>query len=261
MKRTTLLLLLLGTLLMSACNFTGIRIVTGSGIIAEESRDVSGFDAVDISGSGDVIITQGDAEGVTIEAEENLLPYIRTDVRGRTLYIYIDHTNLLTINTSRPMRFHVSMKDVTGLETSGSGSITSEKITTDRLDIDISGSGSIKIENLKAGQLTADVSGSGDIKFDNLETDRLRIDISGSGDSVIKGKAEIQELKISGSGACDHSGLKSKEVSIDVSGAGSVLVDAENTLNVTISGSGDVVYSGTPKMIQKISGSGDIRAK
>jgi hypothetical protein len=241
MKRITAIILLMGTLLLSGCNFTGLKIVTGSGKTVEETRQVSGFDSIDMSGSGDVIITQGNQEGIKIEAEDNLMPYIRTEVRGHTLHIYIDHTNLLTINTSHPMRFYVSMKEVAGLDLSGSGSFSSDQISTKDLDIKISGSGDVDIDDLKADSVTLDVSGSGKCNF--------------------KGEAASQNIDISGSGRCDNSGLKSRDVKIDVSGSGNITVDAKDTLDVNISGSGDVIYSGSPKISQDISGSGHIRAK
>ncbi|MHC1783092.1 MAG: head GIN domain-containing protein [Anaerolineaceae bacterium] len=238
MKRIASIVVLMVALLLTGCNFTGLKIVTGSGKLVEETRQVSGFDSIDMSGSGDIIITQGDQEGVKIEAEENLMPYIRTEVRGHTLHIYIDHTDLLTINTSRPMRFYVSMKDVAGLDLSGSGSISSDQISTNDLDIKISGSGDVEIDNLKADSVTLDISGSGKCNF--------------------KGLAASQNIDISGSGRCDNSELKSRDVKIDVSGSGNITVNAEDTLDVNISGSGDITYSGNPKVTQDISGSGKL---
>ncbi len=238
MKRIVILILLLSTLALSGCGFTGFRIVTGSGKIVEETREVSDFDAVDFSGSGEVTIIQGDEEGIRIEADENIMPYLRTEVRGHTLHIFIDHTNFLSIETGREMRFYVSMKEVTGFDLSGSGSITSNEISAKDLEVDISGSGDIDVDKLQADSLTVDVSGSGRCSF--------------------KGEAATQKLTISGSGRCDNSNLDSKDVKIDISGSGAAFVNAADTLRVNISGSGDVTYTGNPKITQDISGSGDL---
>ncbi len=66
-------LLIIGNLLITAC---GLRTIQGSGDVITESRDVSGFDSVSLTGIGRVIITQGDKESLTIEADDNLLEYI-----------------------------------------------------------------------------------------------------------------------------------------------------------------------------------------
>lgn len=241
MKGFTAIFLILCTLALSACGFTGFTFVTGSGNVGSESREVSNFDAVTLEGSGDLIVTQGNQESLKIEAEENLIPYIRTEVRGHTLHIFIDHTNSLSIDANRPMRYYVSMKDVTGLTLSGSGTITSDNINTKNLDINL--------------------SGSGDVEIDKLKADSLTIDLSGSGKCVLNGEVASQNMNISGSGKCDASELKGKDVDIDISGSGKAMVAATNTLNVTITGSGDITYSGNPKISQTITGSGKLVAK
>jgi len=55
----------------------------------EESRDVSGFSKVDLSGCGNIFLTQGDEESLKIEAKEKLMEYIITEVSNDTLYIKI----------------------------------------------------------------------------------------------------------------------------------------------------------------------------
>lgn len=229
---------ILGALFLSAC---GIGVLNGSGNVVSESRAVSGFNAIAFSGSGDVIINQGDTESLEIEADENLLSHIRTVVRGRTLHIYFEPGGLILIHPTHPIKFHVSMKEVASLDISGAGTIYADKVTTDALNIDI--------------------SGSGDATIDNLRADDLRIDISGSGKCLIKGDVTTQRINISGSGNCNSSGLSSRNVSIDVSGSGKAQVNATGRLDIDISGSGDVIYSGTPKISQDVSGSGKISAK
>ncbi len=227
-----------GALLLSACGFGVLR---GSGNVVSESRAVSNFDAVAFSGSGDVIIDQNGTEGLKIEAEDNLIPHIRTEVRGHTLHIFFDPMGMVMVRPTRPMKFHLSMKDVKVLDLSGSGTIYSEKITT--------------------SSLVMDISGSGDATIDSLTADRMDIDISGSGKCLLKGEAAMLSLNISGSGNCNSSGLNSKDVRIDVSGSGKAQVKADNRLDIDISGSGDVVYTGSPQISQKVSGSGRISAR
>ncbi len=53
-------------MLLSLFQACGLRVMKGSGIIETESRDVRGFDAIDFSGNGELTITQGDSESLTI---------------------------------------------------------------------------------------------------------------------------------------------------------------------------------------------------
>jgi len=231
-------ILALGAVALSAC---GLSIVNGSGRVISEAREVSGFNSVSLSGSGDVIVTQGNQEGIKIEAEDNVLPYLKTKVQGSTLIISTESDNGIIVHPTRPMRYYVSMKDVSGFTISGSGTITSDGITTRALDLTITGSGETDLENIKA--------------------DSIRTTLSGSGKCSLMGQAASQRLTITGSGSCSTENLSSQNVKINVSGSGKALVTASSSLDVTITGSGEVRYSGTPKLSQHITGSGRIAAE
>ena len=71
--------ILLVALLVSGCGF---QVVTGSGKVATETRNVSGFTSVTLAGIGNVYLTQGETESVRIEAEDNLIPYFETSLRA-----------------------------------------------------------------------------------------------------------------------------------------------------------------------------------
>jgi len=56
--------------------------IHGSGNIIDENRDVNNFYGLSILGSGRVIMEQGTEESLRIEADDNLLPYLETEVNG-----------------------------------------------------------------------------------------------------------------------------------------------------------------------------------
>ena len=59
----------------------------GSGNVTSESRDVSGFDEVELRGVGNLSIRQTGSESLSVEAEEDVLPKIRTEVVNNRLII------------------------------------------------------------------------------------------------------------------------------------------------------------------------------
>ena len=90
MSKKFVLLSLLAILAISltACNrvqvsFGGANAVVGSGKVVSETREVSGFTSVSVSGSGQAQITVGDSDSLVIEAEDNILPLIETSVHKR----------------------------------------------------------------------------------------------------------------------------------------------------------------------------------
>jgi len=226
-------------LLISGCNGIGGRI-QGSGHIITETRRPSNFNRVSLGGSGELILTQGDDESLTVEADDNIMEYIKTEVGGRTLALGLDSDGK-SISTTRRIRFTLMVKNLVGLELSGSGRVHAGGIDTDRLDVDVSGSGTMDIDSLVAETLKVSISGSGRVE---LET----------------GEVNKQDIEMSGSSRFRADKLRSQEASIEISGSGSAVVWAQESLEVSISGSGDVEYYGQPRVTQQVSGSGSIKS-
>lgn len=216
---------------------------TVGGEVVSEKRPVAGFDQINLAGFGQVILTQDGTESLTVEAEQDLLPDIETEVRGRTLYLGIRDRHWRRshwMGLDKGIKYYVSMKSVHGISVSGSGSVTSQKIDTDEIELSISGSGDTDIEDLQA--------------------EELDVRISGSGDCDLAGKTSVQKVSISGSGSYDAEDLNSGTAIIRVSGSGDVSVWTENEIDVQISGSGRVEYAGNPKEVSfRSSGSGSVK--
>jgi Putative auto-transporter adhesin, head GIN domain len=211
--RRALALLAVGSV-VTACSATA-----GSGQLATQSRQVSGFTSVELTGVGELSIDQTGTESLTVSAEDNLLPLLTSRVEGDTLILGKNPNTRIV--TSKPITYTLTMKDITGLAVSGSGTINAPKLTTAA----------------------------------------LRIEISGSGVITTAGNADDQSLEISGSGRYLADGLTSKTTTAEISGSGTANVVASNALDVKISGSGTLTYSGNPQVSQTVSGSGKLIKK
>lgn len=221
-------------LLASAC---GIIPTRGSGNLVSETRDVSGFETVVFSGAGDVEIIQDGTESITIETDDDVMPYVETEVRGGTLYVGLDFDGIASIlPTEMNVTLHVA--SLNGITASGAWSVHAESIETDSLEALISGTGSIRIDSLIATDLAADISGAGEFE--------------------IAGQVTSQHVGISGTGKYLAGDLQSETVKIDISGAGEATLWVTEMLDVTVSGTGQVDYYGRPQVSFDESGSGDI---
>lgn len=231
--------LLASAFILSAC---GIFVTRGSGLMETESRNVSDFDAIDIEGFGNLIITQGENESLTIEAEDNILPHITTTVQNGTLRISYDENRWRnSILPTRSVTFTIEVKDLNR--------------------IDLSGAADIEIDSLETTQLRLDVSGAGNIEIDNLQAKDLDITYSGAGQCKLIGEVQDQEVRVSGLGSYDAEELKSQTASVSLSGAGNMAVWAEDSLYIEVSGAGNVEYWGNPRVTQDISGVGNIQSR
>ena len=131
----SIVLITLVALLLTAC---GLKVVQGSGNMVTEPRDVSGFNRVSLSGSGEVIITQGGEESLTIETDDNIMEYVTAEVRGGTLFLDMD-TQGVNLLAPTKLIFTLGVKDLVGLSISGSADIEATDLDTGRLDLEISG--------------------------------------------------------------------------------------------------------------------------
>jgi hypothetical protein len=240
--------------------FRDVVIVRGSGKISNEVRSVSGFTRVVLSGSGEVILTQGDEESLRIEAEDNILPYLKSTVSGDTLNLGQDWHWPKIVWPTKTIKYYIGVKSLHGVTISGSGKVQTEKLETDSLELKISGSGKITIGDLTSQSVEGSISGSGDFIVDRLSAETLSITISGSGNcSLGAGHVTDQKVSISGSGDFKAAKLESLAASVKISGSGDVTVWAAETLDVHISGSGNVSYYGSPQVNSNVAGSGKVK--
>src|SRR5260221_13662487 len=70
-------------LLLSAC----IHGVRGSGVRKTEQRDLPAFNAIDTSGAFEVEVVCQKPASFEIEADDNIVPLVQTEVRGGVLHV------------------------------------------------------------------------------------------------------------------------------------------------------------------------------
>ncbi len=209
-------------------------------VVNTEDRQVSDFKGINISGSYNYYIKQGNTTAVRVEAPAKLLPYIITEVKNGVLNVYTkNNTNWSNLFNNEEIAVYITAKDINSIKLSGSGDVFfKEGINTKEISVTLSGSGDV------AGKINAT---------------SVECILTGSGDMEITGRAENAKIKLTGSGDLSAGNLQTANVNVEVVGSGDVSVNASNSLKAKVSGSGDIRYTGNPKNILKsTSGSGDI---
>ena len=198
---------------VSACD-GGVFGVRGSGNVITESRDVSGFSEIAVLGSGNVVVDVNGTESLTVEAEDNIMPLLKTEVRNGRLELSAESS----ISPTTDVTYTVTAATLDGVSISGSGDVAATGIDAESFDVEISGSG--KVEPVgTADTLTLGISGSGRYAGEGLVASVGTVRVSGSGDAVVR---------------------VTDDLDVDVSGSGSVEYIGEPTVTESISGSGDI---------------------
>jgi hypothetical protein len=220
-----------------ACNPFN-RSIDGDGKITTTERNLSSFTEVRCSGSYTVELTQGSPASIKIETDDNIEPYIVTDINGSEL----------NVHSKEDVNLHPSSK-------------TKLYITTDKLEgFRLSGSGDASTTNKFTGgdHLDLDISGSGKIHFD-VNTPTINSSISGNGDIYITGETRDSKISIAGNGNYHAEDLKSENAKVKIAGSGDAHLFADSTLDINIAGVGNVYYKGNASVTQNVAGSGKIQ--
>ncbi|MEJ8802557.1 head GIN domain-containing protein [Pontibacter sp. H249] len=206
----------------------------GNGNMQTQDRKVSGFTGIDVSGGFAVEITQGSKESVRLEAEENLLDNIRTEVRNGVLHIYNDKS----LSSTKGMKAYITIKEL------------------NKVDI----SGGVKVEGkstFKTNTMTLDMSGGSKVNL-AIDTKQLKSDLSGASKVILTGKADELRMEMSGASNVDASELVASDVRVGASGASKIKVHANKTLHIDASGASAVYYKGTPSITSETSAAAKI---
>lgn len=261
-RKSYLLFLPVIMLVLMACQMTSVTLnrttIQGSGKKASEERQVSDIQRVSLRATGDLTIIQGSEEGLTIEADDNILPHLKSEMRGRELILGPEEGT--SINPKTPIKYTLKVKELNRASVSGSGSITSESIQAQDFSASISGSGKVNFAKLDAQDVSFEISGSGKMSVDTLKGKTLQARVSGSGDYDLSGEVDRQTITISGAGNYLCGDLKSSEANVHITGSGDVKVWAGSKLDIIISGSGNVSYYGKPNVSQTVAGGGNIKS-
>eukprot|EP01136_Pigoraptor_vietnamica_P038850 Opistho-1_new@108730 len=212
MKKTGILLLS-AVLLFSACT----KSIRGTGSTITETRNIASVNSVQLEGSAEIEIMQGNVQAVTVSGYENLVPIFLTqvtngnlvlrfedpyyNVRRNNIKVTIVVPDLLAVRSNGSGQINISNflnKNTFSASINGSGNITVNNSSYNKMVLDINGSGNIKAYGCAAGDTEAEIHGSGNIEITCVN--KISAHIYGSGNIDYWGNPVATDVQISGSG-------------------------------------------------------------
>lgn len=221
---------------MASSCLIGEERVRGNGNIKSENRPVTSFTGINVSGNFDVYVRQDSNSSARIEADENLMEYIRIYIDGGTLVI--EPEDRVNLRGSKDIKVYISTPALRELKISGA--------------VDVFGEDTLRSDDIKfklTGASLVDM---------NIDAPKIKADMSGA--SSLKLRGRTRDFTIDGSGAVKARcfDLLAENVNVDISGAGSAHVFASVKLNVDVSGAGNIRYKGNAAVTKDISGAGSV---
>lgn len=207
----------------------------GNGDVVEETRNVTeDFTVISASEGLDVFVTQDQDFKILVEADENIIDLIGTDIRDGKLKIHaIENIGRAT------KKVYVSLPKITALRSSsGADLIVQNVIESESIDLDASSGSDLHVE-LIAHEVSADASSGADIRISG-QTDMLHADASSGAD--IKARELI-----------------AKKCNADASSGADISVNVSESLIADASSGADISYTGEASVQSNKSVSGSVR--
>lgn len=216
MKRLLLISILTAAALFtfSSCRHLG-KGVQGSGVRKTEKRSLPAFKSIETNGAFEIDVTCQQAASFEIEGDDNLLPLIKTEVRGDVLRIYSDRS----YNAKRAISVRMALPDLEAIRSNGAADIHVSKVKNDELTIGWQGAGRIEA----AGEtkfVHISSTGAGKIDTGGLHAERAKVSVTGAAQVDVYASQQL-DVTVSGVGQVTYGG-NPPVVNKSVSGFGSV---------------------------------------
>ncbi|MEM9887386.1 MAG: head GIN domain-containing protein [Bacteroidota bacterium] len=210
----------------------------GNGNVKKETRNVASFDEISVEDGLNVYIRMGSRQEVIVEADENILDLIETEVSGDRMRAYVSKS----VRNAKEMNIYVTVTALEALSSSGGSDVFSK--------------GTIKLDELYIKS-----SGGSDISL-NLDVDYLKCETSGGSDAKLIGAAKKIELSCSGGSDFEGKELIVQKAKVRTSGGSDSYIHVQDELDIQASGASDVYLFGNPKIVNKrVSGASDFHRR
>jgi hypothetical protein len=203
-----------------------------------EVRNLTGFDAIDVSAGIRVELTYGEKEFVEVTTDQDYIDQVITEVNGSELNIYIKSNNWNSWN--KKVLVKVTVTKINSIKSgSGSSIISQNLIESENLKMSTSSGASLKIA---------------------FKAPNTKCEASSGATAKLKGVAKYFNADASSGSSIHADEVKAIKVDVSTSSGASISIHAEEEIKAQASSGGSIKYSGSPKMvdIEKSSG-GSVR--
>lgn len=204
--------------ILAACGQTisTTETIEGSGNVTASDREVTSFSQIQINLGADLTLTQGNDVSLQIEADDNLMSYIKTEVRNGRLIVSTPDN--VSIRPSQTIQLQIGFETLSEIEILGSSAIHAEELDLNTLAVTFNGSGSTRLSGRVDNQ-TITIRGMATINNFDLISQQVNIDVAGNGTIEVHAD-ETLDVVVAGMGNIFYTG--DATVTQDISGAGSV---------------------------------------
>ncbi len=190
--------------------------IRGQGSTLSESRSLSGFHSINNAIVADVFLTQGSPQNVRIEAQQNILEVLQTEVVNEELILSFEEC----VEDLEKVTVTITLPEITRLTLSGVGNFTVQNdVDLAALDVFLVGVGDFNLRGTTE-DLFISLVGVGNVNAFDLSTDSCEISIVGAGNAEV---------------------FVNDTLDVTIVGAGTVFYKGDPAITSNITGTGSIV--------------------
>jgi hypothetical protein len=200
--------------------------VRGNGKIVEESRELPAFSAVEVGGALQATVSFGESPAFTLRGDENLLPFVQSEVRADRLVVSIRGPEGAGIAPTEPIKVIVTTPTIR--------------------EVAAHGASTLRAASTPGAKFVAEAHGASSVEVQGLEVENLLVEAHGASTVKVAGRSGSFEAQASGASTVEAPDLAAETASVDVSGASSAEVRAAEGIRGEVSGASTLTVLGAP---------------
>jgi putative autotransporter adhesin-like protein len=199
--------------MVAACHH-GLNQVSGSGNRQKQKREVASFTSISTNGAFHIEVVAQKPLALEIEADDNILPLVKTEVSNNVLHIKAGQS----YSVREPIIIRIAVPNLEGITSNGAGKIDVDGLNNEKFEIDLNGATAIRVSG-ETKLVDIDTNGAG-----KIDTNKLR-----AARAVVESKG-VSRVEVHAADQLD----------VTVSGPSSVVYSGDPVVNKTVNGPGSV---------------------
>ncbi len=179
---------------------TSNKIVKGNGIVKSENRLLEKFTDINSSGAFEIKITAQKEQSFKIEAEENILPLIITEVKNNTLFVKLKKS----VEINKPIKIVINLRSLNGITHFGSSNYNVKNLNNNNFELNAHGSGLVTAQGT-GEKANYNIYGAGNINMEKFKIIDVQLTVQGSATAEIYAEKSLN-IEVSGMATVLYSG-------------------------------------------------------
>ena len=208
--------------------------------VSESVRNVAAFNTVEVSSGIKVTFTQDQKQNVTVNADADLQKYVKTEVSGNVLKVFVSNTERRNLNF-RKLHVNISAPKLEKITAnSGANFITLNVVDSDSFEAK-SSSGATVSADVKADNIKVSSDSGANLKM-NLQAKNVEVRATSGSDMTLVGKTQDSVFDLTSAASVNAQDLSAENAKVTAASAANLKINVSGKLNAKITSKANVRY-------------------